>query len=171
MSALLDFDASKIKDISREHKVRRKIDAKECTHTITLVPPTFLNSIWPDVREQLARAVYRSYGRWNLEFLYASIQNGKQQLWLAFDEDNNINGVGTTEIVQYPQKKMLAVQFLGGDKFNEWVWSMLERLKDWGRDNQCSGIEATARMGFWKWLEQDDFTRSFVVYERSLEDE
>mgnify|MGYP003119827165 FL=1 len=60
MSALLDFDASKIKDISREHKVCRKVDAKECTHTITMVPPTFLNSLWPDVREQLARAVDRS---------------------------------------------------------------------------------------------------------------
>jgi hypothetical protein len=103
-----------------------------------------------------------------MEFLYASILNGNQQLWLAFDAENNIDGVGTTEILQYPEKRMIAVQFLGGDRFNDWVWDMLEKFKDFGRDNDCTGIEATARMGFWKWLEQDDFSRSYVVYERSL---
>ena len=133
-----------------------------------MVPPNYLNSLWPDVREQLARAIKRSHGRWNMEFLYASILNGNQQLWLAFDTENNIDGVGTTEILQYPEKRMIAVQFLGGDRFNDWVWDMLEKFKDFGRDNDCTGIEATARMGFWKWLEQDDFSRSYVVYERSL---
>ena len=78
---------------------------------------------------------------------------------------------GTTEIIQYPEKRMVVVQFLGGDNFNDWVWDMLERFKDWGKDNDCSGIEATARMGFWKWLEQDGFSRSYVVYERSFDDE
>tara|TARA_R110002096_G_scaffold379891_1_gene573880 strand:- start:260 stop:580 length:321 start_codon:yes stop_codon:yes gene_type:complete len=104
-----------------------------------------------------------------MEFLYASILNGNQQLWVAFDEDHNIDGVGTTEIIQYPEKRMVVVQFLGGDNFNDWVWDMLERFKDWGKDNGCSGIEATARMGFWKWLEQDGFSRSYVVYERSFD--
>ena len=168
MNNLLEFDESKIKDLSREPKVCRKDAPREITHTITMVPPNYLNSLWPDVREQLARAIKRSHGRWNMEFLYASILNGNQQLWLAFDTENNIDGVGTTEILQYPEKRMIAVQFLGGDRFNDWVWDMLEKFKDFGRDNDCTGIEATARMGFWKWLEQDDFSRSYVVYERSL---
>jgi hypothetical protein len=170
MSSLLDFDPSKIKDLSREPKVRKRSEPREVTHTITMVPANYLNNLWPDVRTQLAKATKRSIGRWSLEFLYAAILNGSQQLWVAFDSENNIDGVGTTEILQYPEKKMLAVQFLGGDNFNSWVWEMLDRFKDFGRDNSCQGIEATARMGFWKWLEQDEFSRSFVVYERSLED-
>ena len=103
MNSLLEFDESKIKDISREPKVCRKDAPREITHTITMVPPNYLNSLWPDVREQLARAIKRSHGRWNMEFLYASILNGNQQLWLAFDAENNIDGVGTTEILQYPE--------------------------------------------------------------------
>ena len=42
---------------------------------------------------------------------------------------------------------MVVVQFLGGDRFNDWVWDMLERFKDWGKDNGCSGIEATGPNG------------------------
>ena len=171
MNSLLDFDSSKIKDLSREPKVRKRSEPREVTHTITMVPANYLKNLWPDVRTQLAKATKRSNGRWNIEFLYAAILNGNQQLWVAFDSKNNIDGVGTTEILQYPEKKMLAVQFLGGDKFNDWVWDMIDRFKDFGRDNDCGGMEATARMGFWKWLEQDKFSRSYVVYERSLEDE
>ena len=73
MSSLLEFDASRIEDISREPKVSRKDLPREITHTITMVPTNYLNSLWPDVRDQLARAVKRSQGRLNMEFLYASI--------------------------------------------------------------------------------------------------
>jgi len=105
-----------------------------------------------------------------MEMLFASILNGHQHLWVAFDKDKQINGVGTTEIMVYPGKRMLSVSFLGGDKFNDWVWDMLDRFQDWAKDNECKGIEATARMGFWEWLKQDGFERSYVVYEKRFDD-
>jgi hypothetical protein len=171
MSQLLNFDESRIRDISREPKVRKKNAARDVTHTITMVPPNFADTLWPEVRGQLMKAVARSRGRWNEEALLHRIKLGHQHLWLAFDSEHTIDGVGTTELVEYPGKRMLAIQFLGGDKFNDWVWDMLERFADWAKDNNCDGIEATARMGFWKWLEQDGYERSYVVYERSLKDE
>lgn len=170
MSNLLTFDHTRIRDISREPKVTKKNAPRDITHTITLVPSNFVKTLWKDIEPHLAKAVARSKGRWEMEALYYSLENNNQQLWLAFDKDNNIDGVGTTELIAYPGKKMLAIQFLGGDKFKFWVWEMLEKLTDWARDNKCDGIEATARMGFWKWLQQDGFERSYVVYERSLKD-
>lgn len=160
-----------VKDIANEPRVSKQSNRKTKTHTIALVPASYLNTLWPDVRDELARAVDRSKGRWSLEMLFASILNGKQHLWVAFDKDKNIDGVGTTEIVFYPNRRMLGIMFLGGDNFNSWVWDMLEKFNDWARDNECDGIEATARMGFWKWLQQDGFDRSYVVYEKRLTDE
>ena len=113
-----------IRDISREPKVRPRTERGEATHTIELVPTTYLATLWPDVREQLSKAIDRSKGRWSMEMLFASILNGQQHLWIAFDEDKNVNGVGTTELVDYPNKRMLAIKFLGGDHFNDWVWDM-----------------------------------------------
>ena len=170
MSQLLSFDETRVRDISREPKVRSKTAPREITHTITMVPPNYAETLWPEVRGQLLKAVARSKGRWNEESLLQSIKLGHQHLWLAFDEEHKIDGVGTTELVSYPAKRMLTIQFLGGNKFNDWVWDMLERFTDWAIDNNCDGIEATARMGFWKWLQQDGFERSYVVYERSLKD-
>jgi hypothetical protein len=160
-----------ILDFSKEERPERvsKINApRKATHVVALVPVEYLNHTWPDIRDEIEKAIVRSNGRWSMEALYASILNGHQQLWLAFDEDKNIDGVGTTEIADYPAKTMMAIQFLGGKNFNHWVWDMLEKFKDFGRENGCQGIEATGRPGFWKWLGQDDFEKSYVVYERNL---
>ncbi len=158
-----------IKDLSRETRVKNKNAPRKITHTITIAPANYLNALWPDVEEQLERAVIRSNGRWTMEVLFNVIANEQQQLWLAFDEEKNIDGVGTTEIVNYPNKKMLAVQFLGGDRFNDWVWEMLERFNKFAKETGCHGIEATARKGFWKWLSQDDFKQSYEVYEKRID--
>ena len=152
----------------RQPRVSKIDEPRSSTHVIALVPVEYLNHTWPDVREEIERAVLRANGRWSIEALYASILNGEQQLWIAFDEDKNIEGVGTTEVAYYPAKTMMVIQFLGGNNFNSWVWDMLEKFKQFGRDHGCQGIEATGRPGFWKWLGQDGFNKSYVVYEKEL---
>tara|TARA_R110001599_G_scaffold327140_1_gene539883 strand:- start:824 stop:1336 length:513 start_codon:yes stop_codon:yes gene_type:complete len=158
-----------VKDLSREPRVKNKNAPRKITHTITIAPTTYLNALWPDVEEQLQKAVIRSNGRWTMDVLFNVIANGQQQLWLAFDEEKNIDGVGTTEIINYPNKSMLAIQFLGGGRFNDWVWEMLERFNEFAKESGCHGIEATARQGFWKWLSQDDFKQSYAVYEKRID--
>lgn len=169
MSSVANKKQEVIRDISREPRVKSKNAPRKITHTITIAPTTYLNALWPDVEGQLQRAVIRSNGRWTMPVLFDVIASGQQHLWLAFNEDKEIDGVGTTEFVQYPNKKMLAIQFLGGDHFNSWVWDMLDKFNDFARESECDGIEATARQGFWKWLSQDDFKQSYVVYEKRIE--
>jgi len=156
------------RDIPREPRVKPKNAPREITHTITLVPSNYIHPLWFDVRDHLGRAVERSNGRWNLESLYAAIASERQHLWLAFDKDNQIDGAGTTEFVDYPCKRMLAVQFLGGSKFNDWCWDMMNRFNSWATDNGCQGIEVTGRAGFGKWLKQDGYHRVYTVYEKRL---
>mgnify|MGYP003124856050 FL=1 len=159
-----------LRDIKREPRVKPKNAPRKITHTVTLVPAGYVTSLWFEVRDYLGPAVARTRGRWSMESLHAALLGEHQHLWLAFDENNQIDGVGTTEFVDYPCKRMLAIQFLGGKNFNDWVWDMVDCFNNWAKDNHCDGVEAKARTGFWKWLEQDGYTRSFTVYEKGLND-
>ena len=170
MNEVIQGTAIVLADVVREPRVKPKNAPREVTHTITLVPSNHLHSLWFDVRDYLEPAVERSNGRWNLESLYAAIKDEYQHLWLAFDKDKNIDGVGTTEFIEYPCGMMLAVQFLGGSKFNNWCWDMMERFNSWATDNGCQGIEVTGRAGFGKWLEQDGYKRCFTVFEKRFDD-
>ena len=157
-----------IKDISREPRVGSQKSLREVTHTIALIPPNYIHTLWDDVEKHLAPAIARSHGRWDMQSLYESMRKVEQNLWVAFNDDNVVEGVGTTEFVFYPKKKMLAMQYLGGKNFNSWIWDMLERMNSWAKDNECDGIEGTGRHGFWKWLEQDGFIRSYTIYEKEV---
>ena len=151
-----------------EPRVGSQKDPRVVTHTISLIPPNYVHTVWNEVEEHLAPAIARSHGRWDMPSLYESMRAMKQNLWIAFNAENLIEGVGVTEFISYPKKKMLVVQFLGGTDFNGWVWDMLSQFKSWARDNECDGIEATGRHGFWKWLEQDGFIRAYTTYEREV---
>lgn len=151
---------------SGEEAEARQEDRKYLT---TLVPPEQLASVWPLIEGKLVEAVERSRGRWTMEALYQALQGEAYHLWLAFSEDNVIDGVGVTQIVTYPARRMLAIQFLGGENFMDWVWSMLGTFNSFARDVECQGIEATGRDGFWKWLSKDGFEKAYTVFEKRLE--
>jgi len=138
-------------------------------YVTTLVPPEQLENVWPFITDRLEKAIERSRGRWSMEALFQALQSETYHLWLAFDGDNNVDGVGVTQVVTYPNRRMLAIQFLGGENFMDWVWSMLGTFNSFARDIECQGIEATGRDGFWKWLSKDGFEKAYTVFEKRLE--
>ena len=85
-----------IKDISREPRVRPQNSPREVTHTIALIPPTYVQTLWNDVEELLAPAIARSNGRWDMQSLYESVRRTEQNLWVAFNKEGVIEGPVTT---------------------------------------------------------------------------
>ena len=124
-------------------------------------------TIWGEVRDYLEPAVATSRGRWTMEHLCAALAMGRSQLWIAFDEEK-IHGVLTTEVMQYPAKKVLAMHFLGGENFDLWYEELLSQISRYAKDMDCDGLEGVARFGFWKWLQRNGFEKSSAVYEKGM---
>jgi len=134
--------------------------------TVALVPPLHIQMMWEQVEGLLAPAVEKSNGRWTMDHLYGNLVAGQKHLWVVFDETKSINCVAVTSVVDYPAKKMLSMEFLGGKDIEEWAFKLLEVLNRFAGDAGCGGIEATARFGFWKWLEKDGFDKAYTVFEK-----
>ena len=137
---------------------------------ITLVPPDQVMYVWNDAKVHLAPAVDRCKGRWTTDHLCAALATGRSQLWIAFGEDLKIHGALTTEITQYPGKKMLSMHFLGGKDFDDWYPALLEMITRYARDCGCDALEGVARFGFWKWLKKDGFEKASIFYEKDISD-
>lgn len=119
------------------------------------------------MKHLLLPAIERSGGRWTSEYVLAALALGEQTLWVAIS-DNEIVGAATVQITLYPEKKMVAIHFLGGNDFGEWYAEMLESLTKYGQANGCHAIECNARHGFWKFFKEDGFEKASTFYEKVI---
>jgi len=140
-------------------------------YTVNLVPSGQVREVWKYVKDHLYEAIEASNGRWSPEYVLASLVLNEQSLWVICDTDTgngNVVGAATTQIISYPEKRMLAIHFLGGDGFPEWYAELLKVISEHAKKMGCEGIECLARFGFWKWFKNDGFEKTSVFYERAV---
>ena len=135
---------------------------------ISFVPPKHVDDVWGVVEGILAPAVILTNGRYMVEDVRVAAKFGDMQLWIAFDSENKIIGCGVTAISEYPSRRLLTVLFIAGSNFRSWRNEMIEILSRWGRDNQCSGLEAYGRNGWSKMLESYNIKRGLTMMEKDI---
>lgn len=146
--------------------LKEEVPDSRLNYSIALVPPSDIKDIWDSVNHFLEPAVDRSNGRWEMNALYESLENFNQHLWLIFDEFKRIHAAAVTQMVTYPGKSMMVIEFIGGKGLKYWVDDFVGLIEQWAKDNGCSGVEATARFGFWKWLESHNYDKAYTVFEK-----
>lgn len=158
-------------DVKTEPRIKPRSEDKG-THIVTNIPPHMIADVWGEVREFLIPAVERSHGRWDMNFLLAELVAGNQQLWVAFDKESDcdIGGVMTTRVNEYPLMRFLCMTYVGGKKMNDWIYPMLDAVKEYAKSINCQGREGMARHGFWRWLEGEGFSRSATFYEERFDE-
>ena len=137
--------------------------------TVYQITHDMARSVWPRVKGHLNPAIERSGGRWTSEYVLASLVTGEHKLWAVVHADSAVCiGAATTQIIQYPEKRFVAIHFLGGDGFEVWYSELLQVLCNYAADCDCDGIECNARFGFWKFFKKDGFKKVSTFYEKVL---
>ena len=137
---------------------------------VSLVDPDYLHLIWDEASSALDRSTGTAHGRYSLDHIAHEIMIGEQHLWIVFDDDKKVISALTTKFVSYPGKRLLAGQFLGGERIMRWRDSMLETLERWAVDNNCDGMEMTGRRGFERILKPHGWTPEYTVFEKMFEE-
>jgi len=137
---------------------------------VSLVDPDYLYLIWDETSSVLDRSIGTAHGRYSLDHIAHEIMTGEQHLWVVFDDDKKVISALTTKFVSYPGKRLLAGQFLGGERIMRWRDSMLETLERWAVDNNCDGMEMTGRRGFERILKPHGWTPEYTVFEKMFEE-
>ena len=137
---------------------------------VSLVDHNYVSAIWDQVEPILGKSLSTAHGRYTMKSILREIVNFEQHLWIVFDDDKKIIAALTTRFVNYPDKRLLAGQFLGGEKIMQWRDPMLETLERWAKDNNCDGVEMTGRKGFTKVLAPHGWTPEYTVFEKMFKE-
>lgn len=132
---------------------------------VSMVPRDHIESVWPKVEGYLTDAAEYSNGRFTVDDIYDSLTQYDNHLWIAFDEEG-IKGAVTTRFVDYPRKRILAMDFTGGVELDSWKDLMLKMLQHWAYDNHCDGVEFAGRPGWVrKFKDSTGFSQVWQSYE------
>jgi len=137
----------------------------------SLIPTEHIPDVWSKIEEYMQGAADYTYGRFTKEDILAGTLTKPQQLWIAFDEqDNNaIYGAVVTEIIDYPRMRALVMHFTGGKDLPKWKTEMLSLLRRFSKDQGCSIIESYGRPGWEKVFKDDGYRKPFTFYELPVE--
>ena len=131
---------------------------------VSLVPPEYVEDMWPRIFPHLSKAAEYTFGRYEPEDIIEFVLSGQAHLWVAFDEDA-IKGVTITRFWQYPRKKCLDMVFIGGDEGFSWKEEMLVMLQRWAYESGCDAIESSGRPAFARVFKDDGYRLLWQVYE------
>ncbi len=131
---------------------------------VSLVPSDHVREAWPSVADYVQNALEYTDGRYELEDVLEMIEGGGFLLWIAFDGER-IKGCVITQMMQYPRKRFLGCPFVTGDEFSSWKQPMFEMLQRFARDNDCVGLEATARLGWARVFKDDGYEAMWQTFQ------
>ena len=138
----------------------------------TAIPREALDVVWQDVASMLAKAVATSNGKFHIDDIYRDIENGTYSLWLAIDKESEGNKVVagiTTRIIAYPNKKSLAMDWIGGNRMNEWMPLAIEKLTKFAQDCDCCALEGYGRKAWGRVLKRYNWEPDYIAYKMEID--
>jgi hypothetical protein len=134
---------------------------------ISIVPFGKVAGLVPALLPYLEESEKWTKGRSTADDILKSILNGQMQLWAVHDQES-IYGHVITEVKQYPQCKMLVVQYCA---MKPWTMDLVsakmhETAERFAKDAECAGIEFVGRPGWRDVAKQQGYTVQSVVYQK-----
>ena len=135
---------------------------------ISAVPKEAVNVVWADVSRVMQDSVEPSKGKYYIDDLYHTIQTGMYSLWVIMEEDKVVAAI-TTRILEYPGRRALAMDWLGGSRMKEWLPIVQETMESFARDNKCNHLEAYGRKAWGRWLGKYGWEPEYIAYRMELD--
>lgn len=112
------------------------------------------------IRKWIEDALAYAGGTHTFEDVLEGIRSGRMQLWPAE------RGCAVTEIVIYPQKKVLHI-FLAAGELDQF-FDMYEDAAEWGRRQGCTSMSLAGRLGWSKVMKPRGWETKMVVMEKDI---
>lgn len=137
---------------------------------VSLVPYKEINNVWPKIRKFAAMVEEEAAGRVTIDDIYNDLIDGKYLLWVAFEKTDDgeiiFRSFACTSVKFYPNKRMVFIDYLGGEHMEKWVEAMEETVSNFAASQECDGIEFVGRKGWEKPFNKMGWKTKYYVIEK-----
>ena len=129
-----------------------------------IVAPEDVAYIWERVAPLLDEVQEHTEGEVESDDFLESLTHGDMQLWIA-TEENELHSIMITQIITYPQKKVLRIISIAGSDFKR-LYQFNEMVESFAIKTGCTSLELWGRKGWKKLL--PDWESNYIVYTKDL---
>lgn len=132
------------------------------------MPSKAVRHVWKDVEKVLKKSVATAQGKSETIDVLAGILTDIYVLWVVMDDDDSIVAAFTTRLLVYPQRKALALDFVGGTRMNEWNDQLIDTMRKYANELGCSHLEGYGRKAWGRALKKYGFYPEYIAYRMEL---
>ena len=139
------------------------------THKVDmrLVPVDMIDTHWQTFGPMIEKAQKRVIDQCGMDDILGWLQDGTSRLWGIYVDDEPMAAM-TTSDQNYPRKRAMVIEMIGGKRADLWTGDALAELARVSRLAGYDSIETQARAGWSKLAKRYMFTPKRVAYEMEL---
>jgi len=133
------------------------------------IPAEYIDDVWEDCKKYVEMGNNKSHEEMDVHDIYFFLKEKEMQLWIVYDDKamDEIKAVVTTEIVNYPRKKVCRIVTLGGRGIDSWIHA-ISTIEAWAEAQGCESMKTFCRKGFIKKLENYGYEQTYTVLGKDL---
>jgi len=136
-------------------------------HYLHYIHPDNIDQYWFLVEHKLGKAIKYADDKYTAESVFRMLKAREMQLWIV-KKDYDFSEVAVTQVVKYPNKKVLVMMFVGGENVDAYK-HLIDEIKRFARFNGCESIEFYGRHGWIKKVHELGFEHIHSVFRMKLE--
>lgn len=135
---------------------------------VSAVPKEAVKYIWKDVEKVLKKSVATAETKIQLIDVLKGILDDTYVLWVVFEEDKVVAAF-TTRIIEYPQRRSMALDWVGGSRMKEWLDIGMEKVIEFASLNNCEHLEGYGRKAWGRALNKYGFYPEYIAFRMEIE--
>ena len=135
---------------------------------VSAVPKEAVKYIWKDVEKVLKKSVATAETKIQLIDVLKGILDDTYILWVVFEEDDVVAAF-TTRIIEYPQRRSMALDWVGGSRMKEWLDIGMEKVIEFASLNNCEHLEGYGRKAWGRALSKYGFYPEYIAFRMEIE--
>jgi hypothetical protein len=136
---------------------------------ISAVRPELIDVVWPQAVEMLEPATDTSAGKILIGDVYKSVVSGELVLWMILKDGAPV-AFYTTRLIEYPNRRAMAMDWVGGSGLSSWLNEALDAMEKQARANNCQHLEGFGRLAWGRILKRRGWKPEYVAYRMELDD-